>query len=493
MKKNKKQKNRKLKVRLWMRLHAAFTIFLLLFYVTLGTLGGFSVLGNDLKAKYAWAAGLTIGVFIDGLPDKPIVTATTTCTNNVSAVHLAWTGSEGATAYSITRNTLPLASGFQTMAYVDNNVIGGVSYSYVVTASGSGGDSVSESLVVIAKDCLVVSPDPTLDLISFDEKEYFPGGTLSTIKKIFRITGTTNMPNANIQIKTLPGPVFVSTLQANATGYWEYYLPTQLSVGTYDFQIMASDPADFLRNLTKDYAFQILNEPLPPLPPAPAPTPGDSGVGSGKHRPTASQVSQNNQNNQNQGAQENTKHFVATELAKILVKVENKNGKVYRTQDLQLLISLVNKNKLATSPNNNLFNLKYEILDKKNAVVFVSQAIERIIGDQFEKSLHVPENLPSSAYKIRVSLADGEGTLSGESPFIFADMPVLNFGGGIMMTYLQVVNYIGWLALILLLLLMFFSFMLGLEYYFFKEALFTIDENDLSRKGMISDRKGVSQ
>ncbi len=505
MKKKQKQKSRKLKMRFWMRLHAAFTIFLLLFYVTLGTLGGFSVLGNDLKAKYAWAAGATISVFVDGLPGKPIITATKTCASNVSAVHLAWTGSEGATSYAITRDGTPLASGFQTMAYVDNNVIGGTDYAYVVTASGAGGDTVSDPLVVTARDCLIILPDPTLDLISFNEKEYLLGDVLSTTKKTFRITGTTNMPNADIQIKTLPGPVFVSTLQANATGYWEYYLPNELSVGTYDFQITAVDPGDFLRNITKDYTFQIISESTPPVPPAPPPTPAPAPKesGGGKHHGSSKGLTENlipvstgnpkhNAGNQNVQPQENPLQSSA-EAGRIVVKLENENGRIYRGQDAQFRILLVDRNKLSVISNENLFNLKYEILNKKNSVVFSSQVSERIIGNQLEKTLHVPENLPSGSYKIRVSLFDGANLLSGESSFIFVDMPMLNLGGGITLTYLQLVNYVGWLVIILLLLFLFFGFMFVLEYYFFKEALFTVDERNLSKQGMIPRRKGVSQ
>ena len=148
---------------------------------------------------------------------------------------------------------------------------------------------------------------------------------------------------------------------------------------------------------------------------------------------------------------------------------------------------------LMKDPQRKIFNLKYEILNKKNSVVFSSQVSERIIGNQLEKTLHVPENLPSGSYKIRVSLFDGANLLSGESSFIFVDMPMLNLGGGITLTYLQLVNYVGWLVIILLLLFLFFGFMFVLEYYFFKEALFTVDERNLSKQGMIPRRKGVSQ
>jgi len=513
--KMKNKKKTKLKMSFWMKLHAMCTIFLLLFYVTLGTFGGFGMLGNDLRAKYAWAA--SISVFIDGLPGKPIVTAAKTCANNVSAVHLAWTESTGATSNSITRDGAELASGFQTMSYVDSNVVGGTDYTYVVTASGAGGDSISDPLVVTARDCLIIVPQPSLELISLGGKEYLSGESLSTTKKIFKITGTTNLLNANIQIKTLPGPIFVSTLQANETGYWEYYLPSELSVGAYDFQITAVDPGDFLRNITKNYSFQVVAEQLPPPPPPmsppspPNPTPSpneNSGDNHHNHHQASNQGSDNFSeppakvvsqtgltdlmNDQATQSQTQPQQAATEEIASMTVNLENSGAKIYRGQDAQIRILFINKDKLLVNQADNIFNLKYEILDKKNEVVFVSQIAERIIANQLTRVIHVPESLPDGNYTLRVSLLDNRNLLSGETSFIFVEMPIVNFGGGITASYTQLVSYVGWLALILLFLLLLLGFMFVLEYYLFKKALFTVDEYDLAKRGMVPHRKGVT-
>ncbi|MDD5397239.1 MAG: hypothetical protein PHW24_04245 [Candidatus Moranbacteria bacterium] len=494
----KKAKKQKIKMNIWMRLHAAFTIFLLVSYLALGAFGGFGMLGDDLKGKYAWAADTTIGVFVDALPGRPVISATASCSANVSIVSLSWTQSEGATIYSVTRNGMPLVSGFQTMSYEDNTVIGGQNYSYVVTASGSSGDSVSDPVVVRASDCLVIEkPDPTLTLVSFDGKEYVSGNTLATKNKMFKITGTTNMPNASIQIKTMPGPIFVSTLQSNINGYWEYYLPAELAVGSYNFVVMAADPDNFLRNVTQNYAFQILKQdeviPVPPVPtPVPtAPTTTDDNGGGG-HKNKSSNDGQTKspaivQENQNKG---NIGQGAAVEVGSLAIKL--KRDEVFRTQDLQMTIIFGGLEKLLSDQKNKLLDLKYEILDAKGKVVFSNEGSEKIFGNKLQKAIHVPEEFPNGHYKIRISTTKEGKLISAENSFVFVELPIFNLGGGIMITYSKLISQIGWLLILAMLLLIFMLLMFLLEYYKYKQALTTVAEDSLAKRGMFSRRKGVS-
>lgn len=477
--KQKKQSQKKLKMKFWMKLHAVFTVFLLVFYVTLGMFGGLGVFGNDLKDKYARAAGVTLGVVIDALPARPILSATMTCTNDISNINLSWIQSDGAISYAITRDGLPLVSGIQVMSYVDSNVVAGVDYTYIVTASGSSGDAVSDPLTVTAKDCFIIEkPDPILTLVSFDGKEVIQGVELVTTKKTFKITGTTNMSYANIQIKTLPGPVFVSTLQANLNGYWEYFLPGQLNDGSYSFQIMATDPESFLRNITKNYAFKIES------------TGGDGGGGDhgGGHGGGHTTTTPGN----GSGGIVVIPPKPPVEEADMNLIVQNKDDKVFRGQDLQFELIFRHKDKISTNVDK-VYNLEYNILDKKNAIVFSVQASEKIPGNVLKKTLLLPGTLPDGKYKIRASLSSDNKILTSEKNFTFLDMPIVNFGGGITATYCQVVSAIGWLLIISLLLLIIFLLMFLIEYFLFREALFTVDEYDLAKRGMIPFGKGVAK
>lgn len=152
-------------MRSWLKIHSVFTLTLLLFYVACGVFGGFDVLGNDLKAKVAWAAGSTISVTVNALPGQPMVSSNETCVADVSTIDLNWIGSEGATSFAVVRDGLTLASGFVSPAFTDSNVIAGVDYSYVIKASGAGGDSFSDPLLATAKDCTFLLSD--LPILSF--------------------------------------------------------------------------------------------------------------------------------------------------------------------------------------------------------------------------------------------------------------------------------------------------------------------------------------
>ncbi|NTV40960.1 MAG: hypothetical protein HGA61_01675 [Candidatus Moranbacteria bacterium] len=497
MKKQRKTKQKKLKMKLWIKLHSIFTIFLLIFYVALGIFGEFSVLGKDLNSKYAWAAGTAITLFVDGLPGKSVLSSSRTCVNNVSTINLSWTNSEGAITYSITRDGELLASGFQSMAYSDNSVVGGTSYSYIVTAYGTGGESISDPLVVTARDCFEVElPDPVLQLVSFDGKQVMQGVPLSTLNKTFKLTGTTNIPDADIQITTFPGPFFVSTLQANSNGYWEYYLPDNLETGSYYFRITAIDPDELLRSVTEEYYFQINKSTS--LKNDDDDEDNDDKDSSKKELLEKAELPRETQKSENiffddnrKSNEEDTQNSTSENSAKIVMILKNKAGKIFRSQDAQIDILLVNKLKLKSFSENDVFKLRYEILDRKNMIVFLSEVPERIIGNQLEKAIHIPENLSNGNYRLRVSLVTEKMVYSSESPFFFDDMPVVNLGGGILISYQKLIAYLGWILIISLILLVIFGFMFLMEYYFFRKAISTVDEKGLVKTGMIQGRKGV--
>lgn len=498
----------------WMRTHAVLTFCLLMAYVILGTFGGVDILKNDLSQKYAWAAGANIGVFVDGLPGKPAMIGVAACESKISTVNLSWIGSEGATSYSINRNGELLASDFQSMSFKDSAVLNLSDYVYSVTAFAAGGQAISDDFVISTKDCETLSlPSPVAGLISFDGKEILQGIAPITTNGMFKVTGTSNISNANIQIKTLPGPIFISTLQANENGYWEYYLPEQLKIGSYDFQIIVTDPEKPIRSATEYYPFQIVKDVVTPIPVIAinVNSSGDNGSssdsssnkkhtnnvqsGTATNAPSvgSSQVELPGALTENQASQlsGNAQKAIQGETASIVVTLKNKNNKVYRNQDAQVEILLNHKERLTDVSFSGALNLKFEILDKKNTVVFSSESVEKINGSQLEKNIHVPERIADGDYVIRVSLIDGNVILSGEGAFIFDDMPIINFGGGITATYKQFTDEIGWVAIVSATLSLFFGFMFVIEFYFFKESIFTVDEYNLSVRSMISVRKGV--
>jgi hypothetical protein len=494
----KRIKKKQFKMRSWVKIHAACTVFLLVLYVGLGLFGGFSMLGNDLKSKYALAVGTTISVFIDGLPGVPVVTAPTSCVLGVSTVDLSWIGSEGATSYTITRNGLTLVSGISSMMYTDNTVYDGYAYEYTVTAYGASGSNVSDPLTITSADCGNTHlPDPNVVISVLGGETVVANQTTETTQTLFKITGTTNMANAHIKIATLPGPIFVSTLEANAAGYWEYYLPSALGLGSYTFQVTATDFGIPTRNVTKDFRFTIIEKQ------------GDSNNNKKKKNHSAASTTtvtttSNNggttgtqegaNNNQTGNTTTETLPEVTTEQTGIIsIELKNKSGKVYRGQDVQMLLIFNQMGQAFEGSNVNLLNLKYEIIDQKGGVVFSGDVAERVYNGQLEKNIHIPEQLANGDYTLRISMQKNGTFLSGESHFTFGDMPVINFGGGIKMTYSELISEIGWIAASSITVLIFFGFMFLMEFYIFKKSLLTIAEDGLIRSGMISTRKGVQQ
>jgi len=491
-----------------MKLHAAFTVCLLIFYVSVGIFGGLSMLGNDMKQKYAWAA-TTLGVFVDGMPVQPVLSATATCVSNVSTVNLSWAQSEGATAYYIKRNGTLLVSGLQTMSYVDSTVVGGFDYSYVVTAFGFSGSVESDPLTINARDCGGVQlPDPTLTLASLDGKEILQGIVPSTTKNTFKITGTTNITNANIQITTMPDSVFISTLEANQNGYWEYNLAGQLILGSYSFQIIATDPEIPSRNIIKNYPFNIVAQPVPVPASSTEKSSGKRSDGNtGSNESPTNPASNIIPNNTSPQIVENTPPVGSAsvpvenqsqipvlppqDLGNITVNIKNKNGEVYKTQDIQAEIVFSNIGNLLKGTVDNVLNLRYEIINEKGTVVLTENVSEKIFGNLIEKSIHLPPELLRGNYTIRVSLIKLNKILSADNLFILSDMPIINFGGGMKYTYSQLLSELGWLLLITILLLLFYIFMFILEYYYYEQALFTVAEDNLIKRGLISRRKGV--
>jgi fibronectin type 3 domain-containing protein len=84
-----------------------------------------------------------------GVPQTP---TGLTAVNNGSAIGLSWTGSFGATSYSVYRGTssggesgTALATGLTSASYTDSPVTSGTVYYYKVTATGTGGESAQSS------------------------------------------------------------------------------------------------------------------------------------------------------------------------------------------------------------------------------------------------------------------------------------------------------------------------------------------------------------
>jgi hypothetical protein len=138
-------------------------------------------------------------------PTTPALSETTVCTGTSPSNHLSWTVSTNATSYIVFRNGGALSSSLpsSTLAYDDNAVVPGQSYSYFVRAANSGG-SADSNTINIALPTTICQPPPAP----------------------FSLTA-----RAICDISSTPAPVvrLTWTASANATGYTVFRAGTKIA------------------------------------------------------------------------------------------------------------------------------------------------------------------------------------------------------------------------------------------------------------------------
>ena len=112
---------------------------------------------NNATYFYTISAANSLGTSADfspaqsvtptGVPQTPTALS---AVNNGSSIALSWTGSYGATSYSVYRGTSSgsealLTNGLTSASYTDSPVTSGTIYYYKVTATGTGGESAQSS------------------------------------------------------------------------------------------------------------------------------------------------------------------------------------------------------------------------------------------------------------------------------------------------------------------------------------------------------------
>jgi len=145
-------------------------------------------------------------------PTAPVLSVSTICNGTSPANHLSWTASADATSYRVFRNgtALPAPLPSSALAYDDNSVAPGQTYSYSVQASNSGGhaDSNTFNISLLSSVCQPLPQSFTLSASAF--------------------CGISSTPAA--------GVILTWTSSANATGYFVFRDDKQVgSVATTAF------------------------------------------------------------------------------------------------------------------------------------------------------------------------------------------------------------------------------------------------------------------
>jgi hypothetical protein len=108
----------------------------------------------------------------------------------------------------------------------------------------------------------------------------------------------------------------------------------------------------------------------------------------------------------------------------------------------------------------------------------------------FRKIITLPENLRDGQSKLQVEISFDNYSLSKEVAFQINPAPAVSLGGGLMLTYPEILSRLGTISISLLLSLIFWLILFSREYWLYLHSLRNITEKHLEKLGLISMRKG---
>ena len=437
------------------RLHFWVMFFSFFLYLGLGFSLGFEFLYQDIRQKFFAFADDTIVVTatVPGPPTVPALTATPVCVASAPRIVLNWGDDTGTTSWNVDRDSLLLTTGLVVSQYTDAAVTANTSYSYQVTAFGpmSPGTALSAVVSATTLDCTSIVP-VTVVIETLGGKNVTLGNRQNTdlSKRRPKVTGTTNTPNAIIDI-TLTNPAIRARTLANANGYFEWIPPIKLDTGNHILTVTATDPADSSRTGSDSLTFW-------------------------------------------------TKNTSAAEKSREAAVIAGGSD----TGDFDFTITVKNTD-------DELFQEEVLIAEiTPNQGVFPEGAFGRIFLNDATRQdiLHLPETgllsgmagltietplpvyLAPGEYRIRADITvDGE-TVSREDTLRLKGLPFISLGSRTI-SYSEAASYIG-----IIFFSLFFSFLFTLlffvrEYWLYLHSLHHVTARHLARLGLFGTRKGV--
>jgi len=462
-------KKRKRFLKIVTKIQAGLTLISLIFYVALGLFLGPPVLMKDLSSKNkALAASMNIGVYIIGLPEKPIVYATTGCGNENPYIALDWADdSPSSTSFDIYRNGDILISGITESTYQDTTVLLDTLYSYYVIAYGPVGSTVSDEVsITTIEDCTLI---PTcqitnlagINLINFQ-------GTPEITDRTPQISGITNLVNAQIEIALYTGPIILGNTTANSNGYFSFTVPDNLNYGTHTIFATARDPIDPNRFKQTSLQFIVKEEAVAE----------EEKTDAEKLRFTPAEIIPLDKSS-------GTLEAVPVWPFHFSLEIKNYKKIAYLGQDLVFNIRLYDPQKdtdLSAIP------LKFQIFDTKGKVVWEGKETQNFLKNLIlTKSIPLSYELKTGIYQLKVTTAlqNTSYSLSAEDSFTLKERPIIEVGS-FSATATGILNYAGWILFILVLILLFFLTLLYIEHQLALRALVQITEYDLKKGEYIS-------
>lgn len=526
--KNKKQKTKSL-VRSFARAHGVFTLLIFMFYVAFAIFGDFSLLARDIKDKYAWAAATNLSVYVMSIPNQPEVSVVSACVNDQAVASLSWEETAATDYYDVMRDEQMRISGITQTSFVDDVVSVGTDYAYVVVAHGPLGSISSVSKTVRVQECVPEPPlpSPTCQIIALDGEPIDFSMPVRTENRTPRISGTTNMPNANMSVNILRGEQLFSTSSMNAAsnGFWEYGVDVPLDLGVYTFQVTSTDPLDSARNITKNLQLEIVEKDNDDRDNDEdtdddkcgdgdwitichqSETPGQK-TKSIPHRTVGGHIRHGDScgackknivdkgdiilpqdpGPNNGGIPVDSSNYPEERLPLTMqVEIINKNKLIFPGQDIFIEVFLDWKERAPQK-----IDLVYEIINERGIIMSSMVRNNKASAETLEQIVPIPKDIEYGRYILRLRTKVDGIYVTAQDSFEYREAPLVNFGGTISFTYAELVSGIGWFALVCLLLLLLLFIILIHEYFLYSRSVRTITEKGLEKEGLISKRKEVS-
>ena len=479
-KNSRRKKKRNTFIRSAVKLHTTITVIVVILYLTFGMLLDPSLLFGDLQKKYAQAATVTVSLWVPGPPGKPAIATQAGCNGTSPYISLSWNPTTDTDSYDIYRNGEPLITGLLFSPYRNDNVQAGVSYSYHIVANGSLGHTQSDEINVTPSGCYTPPPPsppppsppppPVIAPATINGKDIscltkttktsaqssVPVAYSNTARPFF--SGTTNIANAKIKITLVwKKTVVISTLQANDNGYWSWRPPKNLKKKYYTLYIAATDPKDPTQ--TTETSINLTVQPGKKI----------------KETCTPNTIKS--------ASPLYPKSFPAPSLE--IASQGNQNKPIASGQVLGEEISLVAPDK-SSFGNKNTIN--YILEDPQGKIILSQQdSLPSNLDQPLLKNFSIPRFSSSGDYKLLASTIASDGTLlTAEKNFAVQESPLLNMGGTMSFTYTDILNKMGWFAVVLIAILGLLLSLSLFEWVLSRRAAIGITEEELGRGGFIS-------
>lgn len=479
--KNKKHSTVRRRRSVWIggsvKIIGAFLAVVGVFYISAGMALDHGFLKRDLSEKYGQVAGATstvLSVRFLAPPEAPTLTATPLCQDYTTYIHLNWNSDSQVDYYDLLRDGLPLISGITADAYDDFAVEKSTDYSYAVTAFNAIGQATSVPVSATALDCGTPPlPEPTCVITRFDKTNLIDhSAVVSSTNRQPLILGTSNLPNATVEI-LLSGPTPLIGLTAtNDNGYWSWSPPEKLDYGTYTIFVTVVDPADQSRKVTASLLFKIREPETDHHEEGETVSSSPSSLTSAPPVQPASSVPQEKNS-----------------ALSLSVYVHNPENIAYPGKELSFDVSITVSGNF--SPQENV--LKYWVIDEDRQVVFEGSDKVFISGDsKINEKLTLPGLIKPGRYRIVAGLTHQGALITGEDDFIVKEVPLVSLGGGTTsITFGQIMRNLAWVIFWGLLLLLIFLLLLLLEYWISQHAIIQVTEKLLRDNGLITKRKKI--